>query len=300
VTAAARRFTGLAVATLVAAAGLIGLSGAPASAALCSGTGVNVVVDHHQLGGGMQKACDPSGGNTPADQVFAAAGFTLTYAQQQPGFVCRVNGAPASDPCVHTSPANAYWGLYWSDGKSGKWVYATTGANGLQVPNGGFVAFSWQGSTSKTPPGVSPVNATPVPKPTPTPTPKPTKKANPKPAKTKASTSSSELAATASQAAGSASAEAASPTASPSVSPAASASAVPTASASVAAPTPTDSPSASGTPEAAVSANTKLTAADPDTGGLPLWVPAAVVVVLCAATGAVLWRRRATGGRPGA
>ena len=48
------------------------------------------------------------------------------------------------DPCVNTSPDNAYWGLFWSNGTSGKWTYATTGVSGLSVPKGGFVAFSWQ------------------------------------------------------------------------------------------------------------------------------------------------------------
>ena len=40
----------------------------------------------------------------------------------------------SNDPCVNTAPANAYWGLYWSDGKSGKWNYSSTGVGGLKVP----------------------------------------------------------------------------------------------------------------------------------------------------------------------
>ena len=54
-------------------------------------------------------------------------GVTLGYATRQPGFVCRVNGAPASDPCVNASPANAYWGLWWADGSQASWTYSSYG-----------------------------------------------------------------------------------------------------------------------------------------------------------------------------
>ena len=117
---------------------------------------MTVVVDPHQLGGAVQAACDPAGAGKSAASLFTDNGFALTYAQRQPGFVCRINGAPSSDPCVNTSPADAYWGLFWSDGTSGTWSYASEGAGSLSVPDGGYVAFSWQGSTSKAPPGMSP------------------------------------------------------------------------------------------------------------------------------------------------
>ena len=84
------RLAGLVAAALVAAAGLVGLSSGPAAAALCSGSGVNVVVDFNGLGGGVQKGCDPGGAGRSGDKVFPAAGFGLTYAQREPGFVCRV------------------------------------------------------------------------------------------------------------------------------------------------------------------------------------------------------------------
>ncbi len=177
----AARLAALVAAVLTAAAGLVGLSSAPAAAALCSGGGVNVVVDFNQLGGGVQKGCDPRGANRKASDVFPAAGFGLTYASRQPGFVCRVKGTPKSDPCANAAPADAYWALYWSDGKSGSWSYSSTGVSGLKVPSGGFVAFSWQNSKAKSPPSASPRNsqAAAEPKPAPTkkpqPAPKPTK-----------------------------------------------------------------------------------------------------------------------------
>src|SRR5699024_8729467 len=78
-----------------------------------------------------------------AAAIFAAAGVELTYATRQPGFVCRVQRIPASDPCVNASPSDAYWGLWWSNGTS-QWTYSTSGVGALTVPDGGSVAWSWQ------------------------------------------------------------------------------------------------------------------------------------------------------------
>ncbi|MGZ4456328.1 MAG: hypothetical protein ACXVGM_19035, partial [Oryzihumus sp.] len=107
----------LAAAVLVTAAvGL--LPTAPAQAAACStGSGVTVVVDFHELGGGVQQVCDAGGAGEDAATQFTESGFSLTRVQRQPGFVCRVDGAPSSDPCQNTPPADAYWGLWWSDGR---------------------------------------------------------------------------------------------------------------------------------------------------------------------------------------
>jgi hypothetical protein len=114
---------------------------------------VTVVVDRGALGGGIDEVCNASGGGKTATTLFTGSGFSLTYVQQTPGFVCRINGQPASDPCVQTPPSDAYWGLWWSDGTSGSWSYASVAAGSLSVPDGGYVAFAWQ-SGSKSPPGV--------------------------------------------------------------------------------------------------------------------------------------------------
>lgn len=148
----------LAVAALVAAAVGLGVP-PPAQASTCgSGTGVSVVVDFHELGGGVQTFCDAKGAGRTADAQLRDAGHQLTYVQRQPGFICRIDGNPtaADDPCVNTPPADAYWALWWSDGKSGKWTYSSQGAGSLKVPDGGYVGMSWQGSSSKTQPGVAP------------------------------------------------------------------------------------------------------------------------------------------------
>src|SRR3954453_21859981 len=88
-----------------ATGGLIGggATAPPATAAACSGaTGVTVVVDHGALGGGIDAVCNASGGGESGTRQFTDSGFALTYVQQQPGFVCRIDGEPAADPCVRT------------------------------------------------------------------------------------------------------------------------------------------------------------------------------------------------------
>jgi hypothetical protein len=146
----------LAVAVLVAAAVGLGVPG-EAQAATCSGAhGVSVVVDFHELGGGVQTACDAGGAGRTADAQLRDVGHALTYVQRQPGFICRIDGQPANDACVNTPPADAYWSLWWSDGKSGKWTYASQGASSLKVPDGGYVGMSWQGSGAKSSPGAPP------------------------------------------------------------------------------------------------------------------------------------------------
>ncbi|QNN52045.1 hypothetical protein [Nocardioides mesophilus] len=169
-----RRFAGAAVTLGAVAATLLAAPVvAPASAAggFCSGGGVNVVVDFKELGGGVQKGCDPNGAGRTADQVAPAAGFTLSYVRSQPGFVCQVSGEPTADPCAKTPPSNAYWGLWWSDGTSATWTYSSQGAGSLKVPSGGSIAFSWNGDTGSNPPGAAPAQATAG---TPTPTKSPT------------------------------------------------------------------------------------------------------------------------------
>lgn len=144
----------------------------PADAAVCgSDTGVTVVVDFHELGGGVQTVCDPDGGGKTASTLFPANGFPLDYVQRQPGFVCRVSGKPADDPCVNTPPADAYWGLFWSNGTDGQWAYASSGAGSQRIPDGGSVAFSWQGSSNRAYPGVAPPQHSSQPSPTRSPSP---------------------------------------------------------------------------------------------------------------------------------
>jgi len=189
---------GIAAAVLSIAAaslGVVATSSAPAEAAPCSGSsGVTVVVDRGALGGGITQACNASGGGRSGTTQFTSTGFSLTYVQRQPGFVCRIDAQPASDPCVSTPPADAYWGLWWSDGRSGSWSYSSVAVGSLKIPDGGYVAFAWQSSGGRTAPGV-PASAhagspTPTPAPTRTPTPRPTPKPSHAPSATPSSTPS--------------------------------------------------------------------------------------------------------------
>jgi len=191
---------GIAAAVLSIAAaslGVVATSSAPAEAAPCSGSsGVTVVVDRGALGGGITQACNASGGGRSGTTQFTSTGFALTYVQRQPGFVCRIDAQPASDPCVSTPPADAYWGLWWSDGRSGSWSYSSVAVGSLKIPDGGYVAFAWQSSGGRTAPGV-PASAhagsptpTPTPAPTRTPTPRPTPKPSHAPSATPSSTPS--------------------------------------------------------------------------------------------------------------
>lgn len=160
---------------------------APAAAApgRCEpGMGVTVVVDFGGLGGGVPIGCDPGGdGSKAANAVVTAAGFTITYAAGQP-FVCRIDGKPSSgqESCQRTPPADAYWGLFWSDGKSGSWTYSSKGIASLKVPDGGSIGLRWQDGGERDLPGAAPtVSAAPTPKPRPTPRPSATETPAPPP-----------------------------------------------------------------------------------------------------------------------
>jgi hypothetical protein len=285
-----------AVTIVVAAVGLV-LPASPASAATCSSAhGVSVVVDFHELGGGVQTACVAGGGGDRAADLFPAAGQPLTRVQRQQGFVCRVAGKPSSDPCVNTPPANAYWGLWWSDGKSGSWTYASSGVDSLTIPDGGYVALSWNGSSGRSAPGVSPsTHAAPTPtskpttKPTSKPTSKPSTKPTPKPSKQPSAAGSTPTSASASSTPSST--ESSVPSESPAKQP------------SGKAGQPTKSPggvdsemlsesTAPSTTESTDAAPASSDPADPADDGLPTWVGPVVVAVLFAAGSAVAVVRR--------
>lgn len=128
-------------------------------------------VDFNQLlaGDDLRKGCAP--GASTAAEAFGQAGFKLAYspAPGMQGYVCTVNEKPADRDCTG---ADAYWSLWWADGKGGDWKYSTLGVDSLDAPRGGYVAFSWHEGpgTSGTKPGVNPTPRVATPTPTPTPT----------------------------------------------------------------------------------------------------------------------------------
>lgn len=167
------RVLGPVAAGLLAATGLL-LAPAPAAQSAasnaCAGaTGVTVVVDFNELpvGAEHQVGCDPDDSGRAIDH-FRRAGFTLTEHATQQGYTCQVNGQPADRDCLAN---DAFWSLWWSDGRSGKWVFSTSGVTSLRVPEGGYVAFAWhEGAGNAAPPDVTPTPrvATSTPSPTPT------------------------------------------------------------------------------------------------------------------------------------
>jgi hypothetical protein len=266
-------------ALLAAAAGTGLLSPQPAAAAACAGaSGVTVVVDFHQLGGGVEQVCDANGAGKSAAALFSDNGFALTYVQRQPGFVCRVSGAPASDPCVNTPPTDAYWGLFWSNGTSGTWSYASQGAGSLSVPDGGYVGFSWQGSSTKTPPGVAPAKHA-----TSAPSSSPTRSVKPTPTSGSSSSPSPEGESDAAEASGGAATRSAGASGSGPGKASRPASAEPSSSSSTS-PTPAAGAEPPSTPPAG------------DAGGsLPVWVVAMALLVLAGAAGVTTYLRRSRG-----
>ena len=85
----------LAVAVLVAAAAGLGVPGSAQAATCSSAKGVSVVVDFHELGGGVQTACDAGGAGKTAYAQLQTWAIVWTDVQRTPGFVCRIDGCPA-------------------------------------------------------------------------------------------------------------------------------------------------------------------------------------------------------------
>ena len=283
------RLAGAAAASGLALAGLV-VAAAPASAAACSGTtGVTVVVD---TGSSISTKC-ASGDPSSALKALTSAGFSVTYPQQYPGsVVCRINGYPASDPCVRMPPGDAYWAFFHAK-RGGSWAYSSSGVASYNPAPGSVVGFRF-GSGQQ--PGIAPPAATKTSTPTPTktaPKPKPNHDAAPKPTTPKATTPRATSGSTPSAQAGSASSAPAAkgqtsgtPSATPSASATASASASPTASA-------TDTSSASPS-ETASDLAAAATSTDADDGGGPgtLIAGAALVALVAGGAGWAAWKRR--------
>jgi hypothetical protein len=177
VTSRSRRALAVSAALLwTAAAAGVGLSSAPAAAATgrCSGGhGVTVVVDFGPLGGGTRIACDADGAGETAKTVMEHAGFSLDWVRTDPGFVCAIESRPDPDSsCQRVPPADAYWALFWSDGRSG-WKYSSAGAGSLKLQDGGSVGWRFQDGGARDNPSQTPTSSTSSSSPTPTPTPTP-------------------------------------------------------------------------------------------------------------------------------
>jgi hypothetical protein len=165
-----RLLAGLCAATItfgsgsVALAEPVALSGTPGYCP--DGNGVTVVVDYHELGGGIEIRC--AVGDQPTGlAALENAGFTVTgTVRWGKAFVCRINGkpTPATEPCVNTPPVSAYWS-YWHASNGGTWTYSQLGATSYKPPRGSFEGWSFSlnhGPTDVPPPGVAPVRPVPL------------------------------------------------------------------------------------------------------------------------------------------
>jgi hypothetical protein len=175
------------VAAPAASAAVAGQSAGRADACGDS-SGVTVVVDFAELGGGVLVAC--ASGLTAASRgadALAAAGISWSPPTSQPGFVCRLAGRPSADEtfgtssrddyqenCVNTPPKDAYWS-YWQSSGDGNWSYSDNGLTASRVKPGGFEGWSFS-SGALFPPDYNPVSGgadAPLPEPEPQPVPQP-------------------------------------------------------------------------------------------------------------------------------
>jgi hypothetical protein len=141
-------------ALFLAGVGIVPVAGPPAAATGSSDSGVSVVVDFSKVGGGVVTTCVEGGGGDSAAQLLEVD-HALTRDQAYPGVVCKIDGAPADAECRNMPPANAYWGLFWSDGHGG-WKYSSQGVDSLDVPAGGSVGMAWQDGGTNDVPGAAP------------------------------------------------------------------------------------------------------------------------------------------------
>lgn len=157
------------LAALVVPVGPVGAADDPAST--CPDTGARVVVEFGDLAEDESRqvrvACDDEVSGERADRTLRDAGIDLTYATRSAGFVCRVEGVPTSDPCVHAAGADAYWSVWWAR-PGGDWVYSALGVTALRTPVGGDVALVWHRGDGKAqpptpPPGSAVDDPAPVP-----------------------------------------------------------------------------------------------------------------------------------------
>ncbi|MFY1593562.1 hypothetical protein [Micromonospora sp. WMMD737] len=161
------------VVALTAAGTMVG-SGTPARAAGSAGycpdaSGVTVVVDFNELGGGTVVRC-ARGEQSTGLAALKNAGFQMTGTLRWgEGFVCRIEGKPstASEKCVDTPPASAYWS-YWHATSGGSWTYSDKGVLNRKPPAGSFEgwSFSLNRNASDAPrPGAAPRRPAPPPPP---------------------------------------------------------------------------------------------------------------------------------------
>jgi hypothetical protein len=164
-----RRRSVIAVACIVAAtAAAVSPSTVPVGAAPTAGTdgacpgasGVTVIVDFRGLAGGTVVRCAPGAPASGLDAL-REAGFDVRGVARFPGFVCRIDGAPASSTCLDTPPPDAYWS-YWTAPRGGSWTYSDTGAASRTPTPGSVEGWSFSDGRDAAPRLAPPAAVTPA------------------------------------------------------------------------------------------------------------------------------------------
>jgi hypothetical protein len=94
--------------------------------------------------------CIPKSSTMSGPDFLTEAGYTIIGTHKYPTqIICRLNGLPASDPCITMPPAHAYWAILIE--QNNKWSWAQTGIDqvllkpgegiGLVYANNGKVKF---------------------------------------------------------------------------------------------------------------------------------------------------------------
>ncbi|MBS1837205.1 MAG: hypothetical protein JST64_05855 [Actinobacteria bacterium] len=137
----------LVAATALVSSALLGivvdspLAGAWTDGVCPTASGVTVVVDFQELGGGVQLRCANDGPVQSGFDALQRAGFTYQTAARSSGFLCRISGKPTDDLCINPSPTTAYWS-YWSAARGGDWCYSNLGAT-RRPPEGTVEGWSF-------------------------------------------------------------------------------------------------------------------------------------------------------------
>lgn len=111
-------------------------------------TGVTVVVDFSDFGGGVKVGCATSGFDTGSDAL-KSAGFTAT--DSQPGLVCTIDAKP--DPCP-TTFKGSYWSYWHGKSTDAAWTSYQVGAESSH-PGAGSVE-GWRYNDGTVEPSISP------------------------------------------------------------------------------------------------------------------------------------------------
>lgn len=165
------------------------LAGSPSPASAQSWTsgpcedpdGITVVVDFAAFRDEVVVRCAPAPVESGYDAL-TKVGLEYTPTQRFPGFLCRIEGLPADDPCANTPPPDAYWG-YWRAERGGGWTYSQHGPATTNPPPGPVEGWAFSTGDDTPPreapppparPEPSPTHSSPTPDATPSPTSGPT------------------------------------------------------------------------------------------------------------------------------